>query len=77
MDLVYTYQEHTPKVCSVCVTSNNKYTVSGSWDKTVKITRLDTGKLVHVIKGHTDWVESVCVTSDNKYVVSGSNDETV
>ena len=75
MDLVHKYKPH--KVRSVCVTSDNKYVVSGSHDNTVRITQLKTGKLVCVIKGHTSWVTSVCVTSDNKYVVSGSSDETI
>ena len=77
MALVHKYKPHTDWVMSVCVTSDNKYVVSGSLDKTVQITRLDTGEYVHVIKGHTNRVRSVCVTSDNKYVVSGSDDRTV
>ena len=77
MDLVYTYQGHTQKVCSVCVTSNNKYLVSGSFDNTVRITRLDTGELVRVIKGHTDHGASVSVTSDNSYVITSLWDKTV
>ena len=77
MDLVHKYKPHTHFISSVCVTADNKYVVSGSLDKTVRITRLDTGKLVHVIKGNTNWVSSVCVTSDNKYVVSFSSDKTV
>ena len=77
MALVHKYKPHTDWVRSVCVTSDNKYVVSGSNDNTVRITRLDTGELVRVIRGHTDWVRSVCVTLDNKFVVSGSYDGTV
>ena len=77
MALVEKYKPHTDCVYSVCVTSDNKYVVSASDDRTVQITRLDTGKLVRVIEVHMDIITSVCVTSDNKYVVSGSWDTTI
>ena len=41
MDLVHKYKPHTDWVC---VTSDNKYVVSGSDDKTIRITRLETKK---------------------------------
>ena len=77
MDLVHKYKPHTDWVRSVCVTSDNKYVVSGSGDNTVRISLFGTGELVRVIKGHTKYVTSVCVTPDNKYVVSGSDDNAV
>ena len=66
---------NTNVVRSVCVTPDNKYVVSGSEDRTVRITNIQAGELFHVIKGHTDWVNRVCATDE--YVVSGSRDRTV
>ena len=79
MSLVKTYKNvHTHHTRCVCVTRDNKYVVSGSWDKTVRITCLDTGELVRVIDGHHGDIYYVYVTSDNKYVVSASyNDLTL
>ena len=76
-ELVRVIKGHTDWVECVCVTSDNKYVVSGSNDSTIRITRLDNGVLVRGIKGYADFVASVCVTSDNKYLVSGSNDKTI
>jgi WD40 repeat protein len=70
-------QGHTDFVCSVAITSDNKYVVSGSRDKTVRVWNLDKKTQKAVLQGHTDFVCSVAITSDNKHVVSGSSDKTV
>ena len=59
-------------VCSVCVTPDGKYVVSGSENGTVRITRFDNGKLVREIRGHQCKVNMVCVTPDGRYVLSWS-----
>ncbi len=68
---------HEEPVCSVAVTPNGKYVVSGSNDKTVRVWELATGQEVRRFTGHEDWVCSVAVTPDGQYVVSGSDDNTV
>merc|ERR1719174_1948846 len=75
---VYTQVVHsTSAVSSVCVTPDGQHVVSGSGDKTIRITCVDDGKLVREIKGHSDKVRTVCVTPDGKHIVSGSWDKTV
>ena len=59
------------------MTSNNKYIVSGSIDKTIRIRNLLEKKQEAVLKGHSSTVRTVAVTSDNKYVISGSSDNTI
>ena len=68
---------HTDSVTSVAVSSDGKYVVSGSEDKSVKIWSTETGDVVQSLTGHTDGVLSVAVSSDGKYVVSGSWDNSV
>ena len=75
--LVRVIERHTDLVSSVCVTSDNKYVISASFDNTVKIMHLDTGELIHVFRGHTGSVTSIAITSNNKYLVSGSTDNTI
>ena len=70
-------QGHTGYVKSIAVTSDKKFVVSGSADKTVRIWNVLDKRQESVLEGHTDSVLSVAVTCDNKFVVSGSADKTV
>ena len=63
-------KKHRDSVCSICVTPNGEYVVSGSEDGTVRITRFDNGKLVREIRYHLKKVNMVCVTPDSRYVLS-------
>jgi WD40 repeat protein len=64
-------------VNAVAITGDNKYVVSGSLDKTIRVWNLETGEQVHSLKGHIHPVNAVAITGDNKYVVSGSQDSTL
>ena len=70
-------QGHTSSVRTVAVTSDNKYIISGSHDKTIRIWNLLQKRQETVFRGHTDSVNSVVVTSNNKYINSGSDDSTI
>ena len=59
------------------MTCDNKYIVSGSSDKTIRIWNLLERRQETVLNGHTEGVTSVVVTNDNKYVLSGSEDCTI
>ncbi len=74
----------------MALTSDNKYIISGSSDKSIKIFDLSTFKEIrHVKDAHesrfVEWPESyylafletIVVTSDNKYVISGSGDKSI
>ncbi|HEX8998362.1 MAG TPA: DUF4365 domain-containing protein, partial [Blastocatellia bacterium] len=50
---------------------------SGSYDNTVRVWELDSGRCLATLKGHTDHVCEVAVTPDGRRIVSGSDDETV
>jgi DNA-binding beta-propeller fold protein YncE len=75
--VVRRFTGHEGAVSSVAVTPDGKYIVSGSWDNTVRVWELATGKEVRRFTGHESSVWSVAVTPDGKYVVSGSRDKTV
>jgi WD40 repeat protein len=73
----YRDMKHSNTVTSVCVSSDNRYIVSGSWDMTIKVWELETGDLKHTLQGHSNLVNSVFVSSDNRHIVSGSADMTI
>ena len=68
---------HTDHVASLAVTSDNKYIISGSKDKTIRIWNLLQKRQVAVLDKHTDFVRSVVVTTDNKYIIFVSDDKTI
>jgi WD40 repeat protein len=51
--------------------------VSGSWDRTIKLWNVETGKEIRTLKGDDWFVKSVNFSPDGKTLVSGSNDNTI
>jgi WD40 repeat protein len=70
-------QDNTLTISSITISSDNKYVVSGSSDKIVRVWNLNKKTQKAVLKGHTDYIWCVAITSNNKYVVSGSLDSTL
>ena len=68
---------HTSQILSVAVTHDNKYIISGSADRTLKVWNLLEKKHEFSLEGHTSAVHCVLVTLDNEYIVSGSADKTL
>ena len=68
-------QDHTNLVNCVAVTNDNKFIVSCSDDKSVRLWDFITKKQEAVLLGHTDAVKSV--TTNNLYIISGSWDNTI
>jgi len=68
---------HSDWINTLTTTSDNKFIVSGSVDKLVRMRGIDDGKLNLDMSGHTGAVLSVVASSDNKYIVSSSEDSTI
>jgi WD40 repeat protein len=50
---------------------------SGSFDKTIKLWDVQTGKVKLTLQGHTHYVWSVAFSPDGQTLASGSRDRTV
>ncbi|WP_437932652.1 AAA family ATPase [Sorangium sp. So ce291] len=85
--LLRTLQEHTDEVedgfwftlgvTGVAVTSDGRFAVSASSDKTLKVWEIATGQRLRTLAGHTDEVRAVAVTPDGRFAVSTSSDNTL
>jgi WD40 repeat protein len=76
-ELVRTLEGHRGFVDGVAVTPDGRRAVSASWDKTLKVWDLETGRTLRTLEGHTAHVYGVAVTPDGTHAVSVSWDRTL
>jgi len=68
---------HSHYVQDVVISSDGQFALSGSWDHTLRLWDLNTGKTTRRFVGHTKDVLSVAFSADNRQIVSGSRDRTI
>ena len=61
----------------MAVTPDGQRAVSASWDNTLKVWDLDSGRELRTLTGHSGSVTAVAVTPDGQRAVSASEDNTV
>jgi WD40 repeat protein len=74
--LLHTFQGHTSYVSSVCLSIDGQLALSGSYDCTLKLWDVATGRSFSLI-GHTNRVNSVCMSANGRLALSGSSDRTL
>ncbi|THD21099.1 Guanine nucleotide-binding protein beta subunit [Fasciola gigantica] len=67
---------HNHFVSDIVMSSDGQFALSGSWDHTLRLWDLQTGKTTRRFSGHTGDVLSVAFSADNRQIVSGSRDKT-
>ncbi len=75
--LTRTLKGHGDLVRSVAITSDGRWAVSASSDRTVRVWNLERGENVLVLIGHEGWVRSVAVTPNGRWALSASSDRTI
>ncbi len=75
--LVRNLEGHPRGVTACAVTPDGRHVISASWDHTLKVWELGSGRAVATLEGHTAWVNACAVTPDGRYVVSASWDHTL
>lgn len=68
---------HSHFVSDVVMSSDGQFALSGSWDSTLRLWDLHTGKTTRRFAGHNKDVLSVAFSADNRQIVSGSRDSSI
>jgi len=68
---------HSHFVSEIDLSSDGKFCISSSWDKSVRLWDISTGKCIKKFFGHEKDVYSVSFSEDNRQIISSSKDFTV
>jgi WD40 repeat protein len=71
------YSTHTAPVVAIAWSPDGRYIASGSWDTTVQVWEVSTGRCVQTYRGHSNWVNALSWPANSRYIASGSWDKTV
>ncbi len=65
------------QVCSLLISKNGKWIISGNENGTVHVWSLLTGKREHILSGHIKSVLTLALSAEDEFLASGGEDQTV
>ena len=68
---------HDDDVTSILFSADDRFALSGSYDGTLRLWELATGRCLRIFEGHEDHVNSVCLNADSRLALSGGDDGTL
>eukprot|EP00602_Paraphysomonas_sp_CaronLab_P002669 CAMPEP_0185021858 /NCGR_PEP_ID=MMETSP1103-20130426/4555_1 /TAXON_ID=36769 /ORGANISM="Paraphysomonas bandaiensis, Strain Caron Lab Isolate" /LENGTH=315 /DNA_ID=CAMNT_0027553627 /DNA_START=38 /DNA_END=985 /DNA_ORIENTATION=+ len=68
---------HNHFVSDVVISFDGQFALTGSWDATLRLWDINSGRCTRRFVGHSKDVLSVAFSADNRQIVSGSRDRTV
>ena len=70
--LEQTFEGHTNDVTSVCLSWDGKFALSGSWDSTIRLWEVTSGRGLKIISGHKERIRSVCFSGNSRHILTAS-----
>jgi WD40 repeat protein len=74
---LHTLTGHTDWVRALAISPDGKILASGSLDKTIKLWKLPSGRLIDTLSRHSKGVLCIAISPDGQLLASGSFDETI
>lgn len=74
---VGTLQRHTAPISAIAIAPDGKIAATASYDRTVILWQLSTGRALHVLSSHTGRVYSVDISPDGRFIASSSGDKSI
>ena len=68
---------HNHFITNISLSFDGNFCVSSSWDKTLRLWNLKTGKTVRQFVGHKKEVFTVCFSPDNRQIISAGADNEI
>ena len=68
---------HSHFVSDVHLSTDGNFCISSSWDKSIRLWDVVTGKCLKKFNGHEKEVYSISFSEDNRQIISGSKDYTI
>src|SRR6267142_1723959 len=68
---------HSDLISFVAFSSDGQVLASSSYDKTIKLWEVATGREIRTLEGHSAPVKTIAVSNDGKMLASGSYDRTI
>lgn len=68
---------HNSGVCTVALSPDRQMVLSGSWDNTLKLWDMATGREIRTFRGHSSWISAAAFSPDGHAILSGSGDGTL
>ena len=68
---------HSHFISDLSLTTDNNYLLSSSWDKSMRLWNLKTGKTTERFVGHSKEILSCCFSSNNNQIISSGSDRVI
>ncbi|MDD5285969.1 MAG: caspase family protein [Desulfuromonadaceae bacterium] len=65
------------RISSVAFSPDGRYALSGSWDSTLTLWDISTGKEIKTFRGHKDRVNTVAFSPDGSQIISAARDNSI
>jgi guanine nucleotide-binding protein subunit beta-2-like 1 protein len=68
---------HNHFVSDICITSDGNYALSGSWDGSLRLWEINSGRCIRQFVGHKKDIMTVAISPSNRQIISGARDKSV